>query len=74
MVWAETIERTIDAGKPLTVDNLRATLNSIENWDTGGIASVPVTVRKNSIPFGRVFKANMAKGRYEPVSEVIEIK
>lgn len=74
MVWAEAIGRTIDAGKPLTVANLRATLNSIKNWDTGGIASVPVTIRNNSIPFGRVFKANIAKGRYEPVSEIIEIK
>ncbi len=74
MVWAEVIGRTVDAGKELTVDNLRATLNSIENWDTGGIASVPVTVRNNSIPFGRVFKVNAAEGRYEPVSEVIEIK
>jgi branched-chain amino acid transport system substrate-binding protein len=74
MVWAETIGRTLDAGKELTVDNLRATLNSIEKWDTGGIASVPVTVRKNSIPFGRIFRADMASGRYVPVSETIEIK
>lgn len=74
MVWAEAIGRTIDAGRPLTADNIRASLNSIANWDTGGIASVPVTVRNNSIPFGRVFKVNMAKGRYEPVSDVIEIK
>lgn len=73
MVWAEAIGRTIDAGKPLTADNVRDTLNSIANWDTGGITSVPVTVRNNSIPFGRVFKVNMAKGRYEPVSDVIEI-
>ncbi len=74
MLWAEIIERTIDADKPLTHENLRETLNSIENWDSGGIASVPVTVRNNSIPIGRVFKVNAAQGRYEPVSEVIEIK
>jgi branched-chain amino acid transport system substrate-binding protein len=74
MVWAETIGRTLDAGKELNVENLRATLNSIKDWDTEGIASVPVTVRNNSIPFGRIFKANMEKGRYEPVSETIEIQ
>jgi len=74
MLWSEIIERTIDAGLPLTDTNLRKTLNSIENWDTGGIASIPVSVRNNSIPVGRVFKINAAKGRYEPVSEVIEIK
>jgi branched-chain amino acid transport system substrate-binding protein len=74
MVWAEVIGRTIDAGKPLTVENLRATLNAIENWDTGGITSIPVTIRNNSIPVGRIFRVNAAAGKYEPVSEVIEIK
>ena len=74
MLWAETIGRTLDAGKPLTAENLRTTLNSIENWDTGGIASVPVTIRNNSIPFGRIFRANIAEGRYEAVSDMIEMK
>ena len=74
MLWAETIERTIDAGLELTHDNLRKTLNSIKDWDTGGIASIPITVRNNSIPVGRVFKVNAAEGKYEPVSDVIEIQ
>ncbi|RLB87672.1 MAG: amino acid ABC transporter substrate-binding protein, partial [Deltaproteobacteria bacterium] len=74
MLWTEIIERTIDAGLPLTHENLRNTLNAIENWDTGGIASIPVSIRNNSIPVGRVFKVNAAKGKYEPVSEIIEIK
>jgi branched-chain amino acid transport system substrate-binding protein len=74
MVWAEAIGRTLDAGKPLTAENLRATINSIENWDTGGIASVPVTFRNNSIPVGRIFRADIAKGRYVPVSETITIQ
>ncbi len=74
MVWGEVIGRTIDAGKPITAANLRATLNSIEKWDTGGITSVPITFRNNSIPLGRIFKANIAAERYEPVSEIIEIQ
>jgi branched-chain amino acid transport system substrate-binding protein len=74
MIWSEIIERTLDAGKPLTHENMRATLNSIENWDTGGIAAVPVTVRNNSIPFGRIFRINAAENKYEPVSDIIEIK
>jgi branched-chain amino acid transport system substrate-binding protein len=74
LVWAEVIERTIDAGKELKADNLRATLNSIENWDTQGIAAVPVTFRNNSIPFGRIVKANIAEQKYDVVSDVIEIK
>jgi len=74
MLWAEIIERTIDAGLPLTHENLRTTLNSIKDWDTGGIASIPITVRNNSIPVARVFRVNAAEGNYESVSEVIEIK
>lgn len=74
MLWCEIIERTVDADLPLTHENLRSSLNTIKNWDTGGIASIPITVRNNSIPYGRIFKINAAKGKYEPVSEVIEIK
>ena len=74
MLWAEIIERTIDAGLELTHTNLKKTLNSIKDWDTGGIASVPITIKNNSIPVGRIFRVNIAKGGYEPVSEVIVIK
>jgi len=74
MLWAEFIERTVDAGLELTHENLRKTLKSIKNWDTGGIASVPVTIRNNSIPVGRIFKVDAAKNKYVPVSDVIEIK
>jgi len=74
MLWAEIIERTIDAGLPLTHDNLRSSLNAIKDWDTGGIASIPITVRNNSIPVARVFRVNAAKGKYEAVSDVIEIQ
>lgn len=74
MLWAELVERNLDAGKDLTAANLRATLEGLENWDTGGIASAPLTFRNNSFPVGRIFKANIAEKRYEPVSDVIEIQ
>jgi branched-chain amino acid transport system substrate-binding protein len=74
MLWGEAVGRVLDAGQELTADNVRAAINSIENWDTGGIASVPVTVRNNSIPVARVFRLNAKAGKYEPVSETIEMK
>ncbi|HSH70386.1 MAG TPA: ABC transporter substrate-binding protein [Deferrisomatales bacterium] len=74
MLWTEAIQRTLDAGKELTPDNLRAALNGIENWDTGGIASVPVTVRNNSIPVAKIFRLNAKAAAYEAVSKSIEMK
>ncbi len=38
-VMAEAIKRTLDAGKPLTGENIRAALETIQNFDTGGITS-----------------------------------
>ncbi|MDF1553907.1 MAG: ABC transporter substrate-binding protein [Deferrisomatales bacterium] len=74
MLWAEAVGRVLADGKELTADNLLAAIHAIENWDTGGIASIPVTVRNNSIPLARVFRLNAKAGKYEPVSETIEMK
>jgi len=74
MLWVEGIQRTLAAGKELNADNLRAAINAIENWDTGGIASIPVTVRNNSIPVAKIFRLDAAAGKYEAVSEAIEIR
>lgn len=56
MLYAESAKRVLAAGKELTGTNLKAALNSIENFDTGGIIGVPITIRGNSIPIGRVYK------------------
>ena len=37
MILTEVIGRTIAAGLELTGDNLKATLDAIEDWDTGGL-------------------------------------
>ena len=71
MIMTEAIERTLDAGLELTGDNLKATLDGIENWDTGGLIGVPVTFRNNSIPVGRIYRGNSATGRMDPVSDWI---
>ncbi|MFL1466624.1 ABC transporter substrate-binding protein [Marinobacter sp. HN1S83] len=73
MVWTEVIKRTLDAGKELTAENMAASLASIEDWDTGGIIGIPVTVRDMSFPVGRIWRVNAEEGRYEPVSDWIHL-
>ncbi len=73
MVWTEVIKRTLDAGKELTAENMAASLASIEDWDTGGIIGIPVTVRDMSFPVGRIWRVNADEGRYEPVSDWIHL-
>ena len=38
--------------------NLKAALNSISNFDTGGLIGVPISIKGNSIPVGRIYKAD----------------
>ena len=71
MILTEVIKRTLDAGRDLTGDNLKETLDGIRDWDTGGLIGVPVTFRNNSIPVGRIYKGNSATGRMDPVSDWI---
>src|SRR5690606_24769589 len=59
MLLSEAARRTLQAGKPLTGDNLKAALNSIENFDTGGLIGIPITIKGNSIPVGRIYRADM---------------
>lgn len=70
MVWAKIIEDTLDAGKPLTADNLMTALESIENWDTGGIMGT-VSVKNHSFPVGRIYQVQ--DGQFAPVSDWIQL-
>lgn len=73
MVWTEVVKRTLDAGKELTGENMAEALASIENWDTGGIIGIPVTVKDMSFPVGRIWRVNAKEGRYEPASDWIHL-
>ena len=73
MIFTEVIKRTLDAGLELTGDNLKATLDGIEDWDTGGLIGVPVSFKNNSIPVGRIYQGNSATGRMDPVSDWIRL-
>ena len=73
MILTEVVKRTLDAGMELTGDNLKATLDAIEDWDTGGLIGVPVSFKNNSIPVGRIYQGNSATGRMDPVSDWIRL-
>ncbi|WP_323000847.1 ABC transporter substrate-binding protein [Denitromonas sp.] len=74
MLYTESARRTLAAGKPMTAANLKAALNSIENFDTGGLIGTPITIRGNSIPVGRIYRADAKAGRMVPASDWIVLE
>ncbi|MBP2676087.1 MAG: amino acid transporter substrate-binding protein, partial [Deltaproteobacteria bacterium] len=59
--------------KPVTGDNLKDAIAKIRDWDTGGMTG-KVTFVNNKAAVGRVYRANVAKGIFEPVSDWIYVK
>ena len=73
MVYVEAVKRVVAAGKPVTGENLAATIDGIKDWDTGGVTG-KVTFVNHKAGVGRVYKANAAKGIFEPASDWIYVK
>jgi branched-chain amino acid transport system substrate-binding protein len=73
MLFAEAAKRTIEANKPLTGANLKASLNTIKDFDTGGLIGIPITIKGNSIPVGRVYRADMKAQRMVAASDWITL-
>lgn len=73
MLMTEAAKRTLDAGKELNGPNLKAALQSIENFDTGGIVGVPISVTGNTVPVGRIYRADTAAQKMVPVSDWIDL-
>ncbi len=73
MLFVEAARRTLKAGKDLNAKNLKASLNTIENWDTGGIIGVPITIKGNSIPVGRIYRADTKQKLMVPASDWIRL-
>lgn len=74
MLMVESVKRTLDAGKELNGANLKAAFSTIKDFDTGGLVGVPISVDGNSIPIGRVYRADAASGLMLPVSDWIYLK
>jgi branched-chain amino acid transport system substrate-binding protein len=74
MLFTESAKRTLEAGKPLDAKNLKAALNSIKNFDTGGLIGVPITIKGNSVPVGRIDRADMKAQKMVPASDWIVLE
>jgi len=73
MVFAEVADRCLKANRPLTLPNMRAALESIKGWDTGGLIGVPVDLSRREVAAGRVVKYNPAKKAMEPAGDWIRV-
>lgn len=73
MLLTEAARRTLEAGNELTGRNMKIALSSIRNFDTGGIIGVPLSIKGNSIPIGRIYKADFKAQKMVPVSDWIDL-
>ncbi|TDR94089.1 ABC transporter substrate-binding protein [Enterovirga rhinocerotis] len=73
MLLTEAAKRTLDAGKDLTGPNLKAGLNSIKDFDTGGLFGVPISIPGNSVPVGRIYRFDAKAKQMQPASDWIKL-
>ena len=74
MLLTEAARRCIEAGNELNGKNLKTALSSIRNFDTGGLIGVPLSIKGNSIPIGRIYKADFKQQKMLPVSDWISLQ
>ena len=70
-IFIESLRRADKAGA-ITGDSLAKALESIKNFDVGGIMP-PVTIKNNSIPVGRVVRGNPKTMKFDAVSDWISL-
>jgi branched-chain amino acid transport system substrate-binding protein len=73
MLMTEAAKRTLDAGKELTGQNMKASLNTIKDFDTGGIFGVPISIPGNSVPVGRIYRFDAKQKQMVPASDWIQL-
>ena len=74
MLFTEAAKRTLDAGKDLSAANMKAALDGIKDFDTGGLIGVPISMKGNSIPVGRIYRADVKQKQMVPASDWIVLK
>jgi branched-chain amino acid transport system substrate-binding protein len=65
--------RRADKSGAITGDSLAKGLQSIKNFDVGGLMP-PVTIKNNSIPVGRIVRGNSKTLKFDPVSDWISLE
>jgi len=73
MVLLESAKRVLEAKQELTGKSLKAAMNTIKDFDTGGLIGIPVSLPGNSIPVGRVYQYSAAEKKMLPVSDWINV-
>lgn len=73
MIFGEVAERCIKAGKALTLPNMKAALESMKDWDSGGISGLLVDLSKHQIPVGRIYRYDAKTKNMEPASGWIKV-
>jgi branched-chain amino acid transport system substrate-binding protein len=68
MVFAEVADRCIRAGKPLKLPNMKAALESMKDFDTGGLTGLLADLSRHQISSGRLYRLDPAAKRMEPAS------
>lgn len=63
MMAAKAAEMVIDANKPLTGDNMKAALETVRGWDTGGVFGAPVDIKDHKMAIGRVWIMEAKQGK-----------
>jgi len=73
MVFADIAERCIKANKPLLLPNMKAALESMKEWDSGGIFGQLADLSSHQVPLGRVYAYDPSKQAMEPASPWIKV-
>jgi branched-chain amino acid transport system substrate-binding protein len=68
MIFSEVMERVLKAGKPLNGPNMKAALESINDWDTGGVTGLLASLKGHQIASGRIYAYNSDSKLMEPAS------
>ncbi|MDP3702401.1 MAG: ABC transporter substrate-binding protein [Hylemonella sp.] len=73
MIFCEVAERCIKANKKLTMPNMKAALESMKEWDTGGLTGLLADLSTHQIKSGRVYSYDPGTKRMEPASGWIRV-
>jgi branched-chain amino acid transport system substrate-binding protein len=72
LIFIECLKRADKAGQ-LNGEGLVKALASIKDFDSGGL-SAPFTIKNNKFPVARVWKVNVEKKIFEPVSDWMTVE
>ena len=73
MIFAEVADRCLKAKKDLTLPNMKAALESMKEWDSGGVTGLLVDLSSHQIPAGRIYAYDPEKKTMEPASGWIKV-